>query len=526
MKLPDWLPFGSNKPAVSGRISASSSNPDNPAERSSWRRFGAASARNLPAHDHRMMVEQCDRSAKVDGMSRAHMRLVRSITVGAQEVGPEVRCKDVAARDALQRFADLVWNLPGNDFACSLGDFMDGLCASGTVALTVRTDRDAAGVGSQLTSFGAIDPAVIVDLVIDPGNAREPLAVLRQSFDTSATLAANPCIRSDGSVHPMFRGADGNPLPVGTSKVIPRNKQLGGDVQCVIAEPCMLVGVNRTGPTMTLGTSDLMPSLDLQGLIDDLVFGATERTVNFGAYSIVVKFPKGTSKADIDEKMKLIQADLESGRGRAVGVTEDISIEAVSAQLNAGEIATVEKFARTHALIALGPWGTYLFSDGGATNVATAAEQGSPVANFLLERQNILRRYVVRCMRYALEQIPEARRLLAANEDAHIHLSLPVIVAKDTTRESNVLMVETNVLTTAMDANLVKLEAAQREFRDGANRYGLHFKPEDSPTEEEIAKKREEQANALQMPALSLPPDGPTPPASKPTEGTPKAAAA
>jgi hypothetical protein len=255
------------------------------------------------------------------------------------------------------------------------------------------------------------------------------------------------------------------------------------------------------------------------GLLDELVVGAVERSINIGAYSLHVKFPKGTSNDEITTRMNAIRADLESGKGRAVGTTDDVTIQAVFAQLQAGEWATLEKVARVNALIGLGPWPIHIFSDGGSTNVATAAEQGSPVANFLLDRQNKFRKFFLRIALYMLRRYPEARRLIDANQDASLHLTLPVIVAKDTTRESNVWTVETNTLGLAVASGFVKRDAAAREWRMASDQYGLHFKPEDTPTDEEF---KAEAAVGIQAPSFKPTPE---PPPTKLNDGTPRSGA-
>lgn len=520
MRLPKWL---RSVPAVAGSLRASSTNPDNPAEANQWRKLGRASSRNLTGFQHADMVRQCVKSAQVDPLARAHVRLLRSIIVGAEELGIEVRCKDETARARLQELMDLGWNHPVNDLRSTLGELVDGLTTTGSLALCLSTDdKGEGGTGSMLTAIGYIDPESFVDpgVLADPGNPRDPIAVLRAAWLASgpASVIAHPIVRNDDTVHPMFRGADGGPMKPGTMLTIPRRDTFGGPLQVAVDEPVAYLGINKVAPSQTLGISDLYACLDLMGLLDELVFSAVERSINIGAYSLQVKFPKGTGAKEIEDRMATIRADLESGKGRAVGTTDDVTIQAVFAALQSGEWATLEKMARTTALIGLGPWPVHIFSDGGQTNVATAAEQGSPVANFLLDRQNVFRKFMVKVAMYMLRRYPEARRLLEANPDANLHLALPVIIAKDSTRESNVLAVETSTLVLAVENGLIEREAAQREFRDVANRYGLHFKPEDSPDADDFEEKR---AAGIDLPVTKIPAtppnenEGGTPPSDR-----------
>lgn len=521
--------FTRTKPVTSGSLRASSTNPDSVEQQNQWRRLGASSSRNLAGYQHINMVRQCVKSATVDPIARAHVRLVRAITVGAQELGIEVRCQDVEARKTLQDRVDTGWNHPANDLGASLGELMDGLTTTGSLALTLTTDADADGKGSMLTTIGYLDPESFADpgVLCDPGNARDPIAVLRGGFFASqGDIIAHPIIRNDDTVHVVFRDpASGRPLPLGATVEIPRRTTFGGPLRVVVGEPCMYLGINRVAPNQTLGISDLYTSLDLMGLLDELAFKSVERSVNLGAYSLHVKFPRGTDPKDVEARMNTIRADLESGMGRAVGTTDDVVITTIAAQLQAGEWATLEKMARTIALIGLGPWPAHMFSDGGATNVATAAEQGSPVANFLLDRQNAFSKFIIRIATYMLRRYPEARRLLDANPDAHLHISLPVIVAKDTTRESNVLQVETAVLIQAVENGLLKREAAQREARDLMNRYGMRITPEDVP---DVATWEANRAAGIDLPITRVPPlpmSGAVPSEVTPSEGTPKAGA-
>jgi hypothetical protein len=434
------------------------------------------------------MVEECSHAAQVDGMARAHVRLVTAITVGAQEIDPEIECKDESARDRLDELLDTFWEDPVNDLATSLGEFMNGLTTTGSLCLTLHT-----GFGSRLTRIGYLDPASFASpgVLTDPANVRQPIAVLRGSWTSSADVVAHPIVQTDGSVHEMFAGKK-----EGAKVTIERSGDFGGNIAVHVGAPCIYLGINRVSPSQSVGISDLYPALDLMNLLDELVFGAVERSINLGAYSLHVKFPKGTPAQEIEARMNTIRGDLESGRGRAVGTTDDVSIDAVAAALQAGEWATLEKVARTNSLIALGPWPIHIFSEGAGTNVTVAAEQGSPVANFLLERQNSFRKFMVRLCMYALQQYPEARALIESNE-VEIRFPLPVIVAKNTTRESNVLSVEANILATAEDRGWIKLEAAQREFADAAKRYGFEIGTGDIPDPAEVEEKRAMQALTL-----------------------------
>lgn len=509
--LPKWLggsPRRTTSAVVGSRMlrAADDHSADTPQNARYWRRLGASQPnRNLMEIDHKRMVEECASASQTDGMARSHVRLVTSITVGSQEIVPTYECKNEAARDRLNELLNRFWCDPSNDFECELSSLMSGLTTTGSLCLTAHT-----GAGSRLTRVGYVDPATFVTpgVLQDPSNVRRPIAVLRASWTNANEVVAHPILGEDDTVFDVFAGQ-----PEGAMVSIFRADQFGGPIDVRVGAPCWYLGVNRMAPNQSCGISDLYPALDLMRLQDELVFGAVERSINLGAYSLHVKFPRGTTADDISIRMNAIREDLESGKGRAVGTTDDVQITAIAAALQAGEWATLETVARTNALIALGPWPVHIFSEGAGTNVTAAAEQGSAVANFLLDRQNVFRKLWLRICRYAVRQYPEGEAMLAANPDAKIVFPFPLIVAKNTTRESNVLSVEANVLSMAEDRGWITTEAAQREFSDSAKRYGFDLTADDIPDEDEIAEMRS-------IRTLSLPPLMPDVPAEG--EGDPR----
>lgn len=489
---------------------------DIPENAAYWRRLGDVKSRNLAEVDHRRMVEESTKAAQLDGMAKAHVRLTQSITVGSQEVGPEVSCKDTAARERLQGLLNLVWNDPVNQLGSRLPALMAGLTTTGSLALTFHSSP-----ASGMTRIGYLDPAefVMPGLYHDPGNCFDPIALLRADPFSDGAVIAHPVLRPDSSVHPMMATR-----VEGDVVTLPKVGRMVSPIKATIGAPCVYVGINVVAPNQTLGISDLYAGLDIMAMCDELVFKSADRSLNIGTWSTHWKFPIGTKETDIEAQMQRIRQDVESGNGRAVGTTKDVECSVVAANLQSGEWSGMEKMVRQCALMGLGPWPVHMFSEGAATNVTTAAEQGSPVANFLLGRQGELRRTLVNACLHMVRQFPEGRALLEANPDVAIVLPLPVIVAKDTTREANVLSVETNALQAARDAGLITTAAAQREWRDGANRYGMHFKPEDSPDPEEFDEARK---NTLTLPPLRV--DAPSEREADPDQttsaGTPAAAA-
>lgn len=499
------------------RVNANNHSADLPENAPYFRRLGQGKSRNLAEVDHRRMVDESTKAAQLDGIAKAHVRLTVAITVGAQEVGPEVQCENQEARKRLQGLLDLVWNDPVNRMGSRLPDLMAGLTTTGSLALTVHTAPE-----SRITRIGYLDPAEFVapGMYVDPGNCFDPICLLRTDPLRDGAIVAHPVLRADSSLHPLMeQRVEGDVV------TLPALKTMAGPLKVVIGAPCRYLGINIVAPNQTLGISDLYASLDIMAMCDELVFKSADRSLNIGTYSTHVKFPEGTTAEQIATGMAAIRADVESGNGRAVGTTKNVEIGVISANLQSGEWSAMEKMTRTTALTGLGPWPVHMFSEGAATNVTTAAEQGSPVANFLLGRQNPFRQMLQELCLHMVRQFPEARGLLDANPDVRVHLPLPVIIAKDSTREANVLAVETNALTAARDAGFITTAAAQREWRDGATRYGMHFSLEDSPDPEDVD---EERSQMLTLPPLQLDTksDRESDPDQTTSAGTPAGAAA
>lgn len=486
---------------------------DTPENAAYWRRIGSGSARmrNLAEIDHRRMVAESVRAAQRDPMAKAHLRLVTSITVGAMEAGPEVRGGTPESRKELQRHLDSVWNEARNEWPSRLPSLMTGLCSTGSLALTIHQ-----GGGSARTLVGYLDPEEFVSpgIIVDPDNVFDRIALLREGDDV--VPFAHPVLRPDGTKHSIFDRA----VP-GDTVSLPRRRSKGGPIKAIVAADVVYAGCNFAAPNQTVGISDLFAAVDVMALTDELVFSGANRSINLGAYSLHVTFPRGTLKDAIDKAMAAIRADLESGQGRAIGTTEDIGIKAVFPSLQSGEWQTMEEMVRKSALIGLGPWPIHMFSDGGATNQAAAAEQGSPVANFLLTRQNEFRRAIEQVLMCALRGIPEARKILDSDPALCILLPLPVIVAKDTTRESNVLSVEMSAISHAREAGFVTTSAAQRLARDSFTRYGLPVREEDAPDADEVDAER---SVTFALPPLRVASERELDPDQTRSQGTPQAA--
>jgi len=508
-------------------VRGSSSDPDNRDEAYQWRKIGAAKAKNLAAYDHLRMVQECTQSAVKDGFGKAHVRLVTAITVGAGEMFPSVRCEDEAAREKAQKLLLETWNDPVNTLSTALPEFMRGLCTTGSLCLTVHT-----GDTSKRTRVGYVDPASFVEpfVLTDPGNVREPIAVLRGNWNAMSDMVAHPVLGIDGLCHQLMTGAAegrGAPIAVGSKVTLPKGAgATDGQMTVTVGAPCFYLGVNRVAPNQTCGVSDLYASLDLIGQIENLIYGAAGRSLNLAAFSLHADFKEGTSQDKMNEILSGIKADVESGDGRVFG-TQGVEVKAIAAALQAGEWATLEKMLRVAVLIGLGPWPVHAFSEAGGTNVTAAAEQGAAITNVLLDRQNEFRRFLLSLCWYMLRQYPEFAAIEAANPDLAIELPLPVIVAKDTTRESNVLAAETNLLLAAVSGGLIELPAAQRNFREQANRYGLEVLPEDAPDAEEFQEKQQLSARAFDLDMPEGEPDDPRgghreEEAKKPPEGTPR----
>lgn len=479
------------EPPATAVFGANDRSADKPENERYWRRLGVAPGRDIHEVDHKRMVRGAIRSAQQEGLGKAHVRLVTSITVGAMEVDPEVRCENKGAREAIQRLVDLVWKDPVNRLSTELPTLMSELTTTGGLCVTMHTSPE-----SSVTRFGLIDPEMFVapGVLTDPENKLDRIAILRTGTMTT-DVVAHPIVREDGSVHQMFA------TRVEGDQVTVRVTMAGGisDMTVIVGAPCMYLGINRATTSQQLGISDLYAGLDMIAQYDELSYSSAHRSLNVGTYSLHVTLPKGAPKSLVEDVTTKVRSDIESGSGRAVVTTDDVKINAVSANLQSGEWSGMKQSLKGDVLTAIGPWPPHMFSEGGATNVTTAAEQGSPVANFLLTRQNEFRKLWISALWYALRKFPEARTLLESNPDVEIALPLPVIVAKDTTRESNVLAVETNSLIAARDAGIITTDAMQREWRDSATRYGMHFRPEDSPPAAEVDAKRE---NTLMLPPL------------------------
>jgi len=459
--------------AVSAAVTPNSA--DIPENDRYWRRVGATS-RNLPQYEHTKACDDSVRAYQRDGFARRAVRMTTGFVVGAIETRPQIQCEDETLRESIEEQVEACWDDDRNDLSCRIRQWCDALTVAGELFIPVFPD-DASG----FVTFGYLDPSMMSDVICNPANMQQRVAAI--SSDAMNNTIIFPIIGADAV---RFKWFDG--LMRGDRVVLPKRGPGGTDLVGVVGPDVFYMAINDI-PGQSRGIGDLYPVLDLLDLNDRLGFSSAERAENMQAFSWGLEGSDTTSAEDLKAILKQLKRDVEAGTGRLVAY-KGAKLSAIAPQLQSAEWAGVAKMVRQAILVGLGfpeSW----YADSAAATFAGEGASASPVLTALQERQSAFRTFIEGLLTYAAAQLPEAKRVREQDrKEWRVELPLPVIVGKDTMRESAVLVSDLNALATAEDQGYLSKEAAQRFAAEALTAYGFVVRDGDQPDPAEAERPR------------------------------------
>lgn len=451
-----------------------------------WTRIsGRIGERDLMPMDQTRMQEVAVYLWENNPLAKPLIELPTAFLLGE---GVRLECGDPEMQDWLNDF----WNDPLNALDLKLCEHVRELAIFGELLLPVRPNEITGRI--RLTK---VDPSRITAVITDPDDDGVVIGVQARDSIGTGELRTWRVIYSRPDVE-LFS---------------PETEAMRAGFA---AGDCFFLRVNSLSSGRR-GRSDLLPVADTVDAHEQLMFGEVERSVALRSISWDVTL-KGATPEQVEERAR----DITPPEPLSVRVHNDAEEwDLITPQLNSADADTAATMVRNHVL-GCQTIPQHWLADGGDVNLATASAMGEPTYKVMTQRQKLWRAMLEDIGTYVARRRLEALGLgLASKADAYkVRAIFPPLTAKDVTKFATVLAQVVVAVAQAVSSGLMSRESAVRLIAMQAELLGLEVDPleELRIANEELAKKREEDAFTDPLgPPLTMP-AAPTPDPTAPRE--------
>ena len=368
--------------------------------------------------------------------------------------GLKIEAAAVDVQDLLSNF----WEDPVNDWEMKLDERVTSLLLFGEQCYKVAVNEHDGKV-----TLGAVDPAMIDDIIADPQNAED---LRKVKVKTSLLLAA--------SAEPLY-----NIIRIDSDVQSQTYGRYTGDV--------FYFAINKYQGCKR-GRSELLNVADWIDLHEKFLFNVSEKAYWMTMFLWDVTF----NGWDVKKIKKYVQDhpnEIKPGTIRYHN--EHVKWEAVSPELDAKNQADEAALIKNHILSALGIPGHFM-GEGGDTTRATALEMGTPTFKRFKRRQNFVRSMLKRIFNFVIDQAI-IKGKISKDVDRTFKISFPPLTERNYEQAATALYQLATALTTALEAEICSKEDAVKIFNASVELLGVPMLPMSANTiTEAIARMAQE----------------------------------
>ncbi|XHS78507.1 hypothetical protein ACFJGW_00620 [Burkholderiaceae bacterium UC74_6] len=365
------------------------------------------------------------------------------------------------ADDDNQKVLDAFWQDPINRMDIRLPTFVRELAMFGEQCWPAYVNEITGHV-----RIGYLDPSLIADVIMDPGNAAQEIGV-QTVKDTSGKFL---------QFRTILRGLDEELFAPAAREM--RAGYTSGEA--------FYFAVNKFAAGRR-GRSDLIAHMDWADAYDEYLFGQMERADELDAYFWDVKLT-GADPETVKKRAAEIQRP---GRGAVRVHNENEEWDAVAPALNAVDRSESARMFRNHALGGAS-MPEHWFGGGGDVNRAAASEMGDPFFKLTTMRQTQLKSFLQELGSYVLYRHALAHGLKIDWSDPawKVTAVFPEMVTKDITKIAAAFQACVVAVSTAIVDKLISRETGLRIIATVARRLEIDIDPEEEL--ERIEKEKPE----------------------------------
>lgn len=433
-----------------------------------------------------------------------------------------------ASDEKVQEVIDRFWDDPVNDMGTFVFQFGLQIGLFGTQCITTFVSREEQGggvVGSGLVRLGYVDPGQIEDIVLDPDNARIPVAVVEdrgmdgKRFYRVIHVDDDPQSDTYGRLIGVRRRAeDGGRRPtledfqwVTKQDVGPKENKYrairvrefdapyqvisrkGGEYAWEDEEgvpydgACFLFRVNDV-MNSKFGWPDTLHLCDWLDQADMFFFDIAERIFFLTAFVWDVLY-EGLDEDEIAEKVRELPTPT---RGSIQAHNESVKWSAVTPDLGQVDMETAARVLLYFiASIGFGVPETWLGASQ-TTRYAGAKEAVAPARKILEARQSYIQSCIVQMVQFQIDQAIRAGQLPEGVDDSFT-VEMPEISKEDIGELASTLKVVAEGLMIALGAGIIKRPTAVKALHKIVDAMGVDIDPADLEelTLEEVREMRD-----------------------------------
>jgi hypothetical protein len=245
-------------------------------------------------------------------------------------------------------------------------------------------------------------------------------------------------------------------------------------------------------PNSTRGRSDLITVFDWLDLYDQLLFGQAERATYLTDFVWDV-----TMKGASPEELKKWHRENAMPRGAAMRVhNENMTWQAISPNLNAGDAETMAKLIKQHILTALGLPPAWI-SDPGDTTRSTGVAMAGPVLKSLSHRQRLCKAILTKILTFVIDQavLAEQSPLYGLSaEDLDFEVFTPSLTPSDMSALTTTMLKMAQALKLGEDQQWVSHPTVAKMFLKMLTELGVQVAVDEEITRVENLIPRSAQA--------------------------------
>jgi len=403
-------------------------------------------------------------------MARRILSIVRDFVLGdgAQLIAQD---DDQGIKDACQAVIDRFWRDPYNRLDLWSFDLVFELGLWGELCLPVTINPVDGSV-----RLGYIDPADILDVIVDPLDQKTPLVVVVRDRILATTrrhyrvihMDDNPVSASYGRMVGVEKSGE-----LSMEIIVDPSVGVGGE-RIAFDGACFFFTINKV-TNARRGRSDLLTLADWIDAIDQHLFGEIDRALLMKAFVWDVSFEGAGETELLDYQRKNPAPKPGSVRYH----NQKVKWEAVTPDLKTQDSQILTDLLGSHVATGSGlpkVWLNGLMD----ANRATAAEMGEPAIKFLTARQRYVKYIIEHILTFVLDQAELKKRLPRRKAEQGIMpppwrlaVQMPEIRQKDMASAATTFASAVQALASALADDAVSLEVYQEIVAAMVQQFGI-----------------------------------------------------
>lgn len=433
-----------------------------------WRKITGASTRNLTPLKQERMYEIAFYLWENNPLARWIIEILKDFILAE---GLPFQADNDAVSEALNDF----WYDPLNQMDVYLEKHVREQWLFGVLCLPVYTAEQTGKV-----RLGYIDPAMIDEVITDPGNVKMIIGVTLKGTSGQKGKKLKTILPTDADT---ILTAEAQAL---------RETFVDGE--------CFYSAVNNT-TNSPMGRSELLVTADWLDAYEQFLFDYADRwpLLNSFVWDILVK------NGDDAGIRKQVNSFVKKPGG-AFGHNESVEVKAVSPNLQSYDASAGAKLLKNHILSAHGYPSFWYGGAEGEASMALGVEMGTPAYKMLSSKQRAFKYSLEAVLSYVIAARRAAGYLKVSDEDANAwSVVLPELTTKDVVKNSTAISQVATALGTAIMQKMIDTETARDVFLFLLATLGIEVDAQEVTKRLEAEAKKAEEQDYATKPAPVLP---------------------